>query len=524
MTAICFVCNLPIMSHQVGLVWQGGNGWDDLVREQVEESTIRQRLGGRRDSAAQISGASPPSTSPPPGAQRRRRSSLAQLTDILREWSGGGSKRQKAPLNRRETLADLARSLPWNKATTAETYNNQNNSGHAPPLRKRRESSADSGGSRRNSNDSSRDRSSRRDSTIGGTATPPPPPKVVGAQRKRKDSLVVAEMPNFRQEQRPSTSSTASDSGPLFVAVGHVDSACQALPPPTIITSSVTPPATSPTAQKGRRDSTTQCGTKMTRRDSRVSPERAQRLSKLQRQATAYDESCLPPGGWSRRSSQPALSPDGEGPERQARRDSLSPDSASRGRRDSRSHLSPDRSHEREGSPRRSRRLRRQSSSAARQPRSPDSSSCCSSRDASPCARPPPPTESSARPSIRRQSTTEEILIARGFRRQSTTEEMIRCRNFRRQSSQSDDTSRYRGRRDSSAQIIDGTIGTMTVETTSTFFDSSTQTAVSSTLGRKKARSRFLYGAAPMGFEYRSSDPCHSQARCYLMQLIKFYE
>nr|XP_029736111.1 uncharacterized protein LOC115270914 [Aedes albopictus] len=390
MTAICFVCNLPIMSHQVGLVWQGGNGWDDLVREQVrmpsakdiwdlshyllsdyeqvEESTVRQRLGGRRDSAAQISGATPPSTSPPPGAQRRRRSSLAQLTDILREWSGGGSKRQKAPLNRRETLADLARSLPWSKANTVDSYNNNNSnntSGHAPPLRKRRESSADSGvksmsgrkdsyvadfrdfrereqylynadsyrnGSRRNSNDSSRDRSSRRDSTIGGTATPPPP-KVVNTQRKqqnRKDSLTVTEMPNFRQEQRPSTSSTASDSAPLYMPVGQVDSACQSIQPPTIITSSVTPPATSPTAQKGRRDSTTQCGTKMTRRDSRVSPERAQRLLKLQRQATAYDESCLPPGGWSRRGSQPALSPDGEGPERQARRDSLSPDSASR--------------------------------------------------------------------------------------------------------------------------------------------------------------------------------------------------
>ncbi|XP_062715563.1 uncharacterized protein LOC109401980 isoform X3 [Aedes albopictus] len=537
MTAICFVCNLPIMSHQVGLVWQGGNGWDDLVREQVEESTVRQRLGGRRDSAAQISGATPPSTSPPPGAQRRRRSSLAQLTDILREWSGGGSKRQKAPLNRRETLADLARSLPWSKANTVDSYNNTNSnntSGHAPPLRKRRESSADSGvksmsgrkdsyvadfrdfrereremdrerererererarerereeylynadsyrnGSRRNSNDSSRDRSSRRDSTIGGTATPPPP-KVVNTQRKqqnRKDSLTVTEMPNFRQEQRPSTSSTASDSAPLYMPVGQVDSACQSIQPPTIITSSVTPPATSPTAQKGRRDSTTQCGTKMSRRDSRVSPERAQRLLKLQRQATAYDESCLPPGGWSRRGSQPALSPDGEGPERQARRDSLSPDSASRGRRDSRTHLSPDRSHEREGSPRRGRRLRRQSSSAARQPRSPESSSCCSSRDASPCARPPPlPVENAVRPSIRRQSTTEEILIARGFRRQSTTEEMIRCRNFRRQSSQSDDTCRYRGRRDSCAQIIDGTVSTMTVETTSTFFDSSTQT------------------------------------------------
>lgn len=70
MTAICFVCNLPILSHQVGLVWQGGNGWDDLVREQVEESTLRQRLGpGRRDSAAQISCVTPPTetreTSPP---------------------------------------------------------------------------------------------------------------------------------------------------------------------------------------------------------------------------------------------------------------------------------------------------------------------------------------------------------------------------------------------------------------------------------------------------------------------------
>ncbi|XP_037916826.1 uncharacterized protein LOC119655154 isoform X4 [Hermetia illucens] len=516
MTAVCFVCNLPIMSHQVGLVWQGGNGWDDMVREQLEESTIRQRLGGRRDSAAQIN--SPPSTSPPPGLQRRRRSSLAQLTDILREWSGGGSKRQaKAPLNRRETLADLARSLPWGKSTTdAGTVTITAGQTHTAVPRKRRESSADSGirsmrsrreshtsdlvkawnrspverekeestvasgdatrsGSRRGSGESYR--SGRRDSVIGRPSTPPPPPKVVGATKKRRDSLVAPEFPNFRQEQRPSTSSTASDSGPImFSAVCTVDSSCQPLPPPTIITSSVTPPATSPTAPKARRDSTTQCG-RVVRRDSKVSPERTPRLQRLQRQATAYDESCLPSGGSSRRGSQPALSPDGpDDAERRARRDSLSPDSASRGRRDSRSHLSPDRSHEREGSPRRRTRLRRQSSSAARTPRSPESSSCCSSRDPSPCARPPPPAETNSRPAIRRQSTTEEILIARGFRRQSTTEEMIRCRNFRRQSSQSDDVCRYRGRRDSSAQIIDGTIGTMTVETTSTFFDSSTQT------------------------------------------------
>ncbi|XP_017133398.1 uncharacterized protein LOC108149984 isoform X1 [Drosophila elegans] len=560
MTAICFVCNLPIMSHQVGLVWQGGNGWDDLVREQLEESTIRQRLGGRRDSAAQIT--TPPSTSPPPGLQRRRRSSLAQLTDILREWSGGTKQqhhqqqqqqqqqlqqtsRSKAQLNRRETLADLARSLPWRTSTTADASTGASGGACTTYMapRKRRESSADSGirsmRSRRDSNtaefvrhwnrresgaveeqssscvvvpvvvecskSASRRGSgesylsgSRRDSNVAGRVTTPPPPGKYQMAKKR-DSLAAPEFPNFRQEQRPSTSSAGScsdHSQPLIsqhssthhlhLAHQQVDTACQALPPPMIITSSVTPPATSPTAPKGRRDSQTQCG-RVNRRDSKagVSPERAPRLQRLQRQATAFDEGCLPGGGGggtgSRRGSQPALSPDPPddcGERRTSRRDSLSPDSASRGgRRDSRTHLSPDRSHERDGSPRRH-TLRRQSSSAARSPRSPDSNSCCSSRDPSPCSRPQTQTtvEQNQRPAIRRQSTTEEILIARGFRRQSTTEEMIRCRNFRRQSSQSDDVCRYRGRRDSSAQIIDGTIGTMTVETTSTFFDSSTQT------------------------------------------------
>ncbi|XP_032296562.1 uncharacterized protein rsh isoform X4 [Drosophila virilis] len=467
MTAVCFVCNLPIMSHQVGLVWQGGNGWDDLVREQLEESTIRQRLGGRRDSAAQIT--TPPSSSPPPGLQRRRRSSLAQLTDILREWSGGSSRQQqqqqqqqqqaarnKAHLNRRETLADLARSLPWRTSTTDASTGGNVGSGSGSGVgnttyvtpRKRRESSADSG---------------------------------IRSIRSRRDSSTTEFVKHWnRRESTTVEEQSSSVVVPIVVecSKSQVDSACQALPPPTIITSSVTPPATSPTAPKGRRDSTTQCG-RVNRRDSKagISPERAPRLQRLQRQATAFDESCLP--GGSRRGSQPALSPDP--PEdcerRTSRRDSLSPDSASRGgRRDSRTHLSPDRSHERDGSPRRH-TLRRQSSSAARSPRSPDSNSCSSSRDPSPCSRPQTTTvEQNQRPAIRRQSTTEEILIARGFRRQSTTEEMIRCRNFRRQSSQSDDVCRYRGRRDSSAQIIDGTIGTMTVETTSTFFDSSTQT------------------------------------------------
>lgn len=85
----------------------------------------------------------------------------------------------------------------------------------------------------------------------------------------------------FRKDQKLSiTPETTTHRSTL------VDSACQALPTPTIITSSVTPPATSPTVPvKNRRDSTTQCGRK--RRDSRAgaSPERSvNRFSRLQRQ------------------------------------------------------------------------------------------------------------------------------------------------------------------------------------------------------------------------------------------------
>ncbi len=135
----CFVCNLPILSHQVGLVWQGGNGVDDLLREQMENVSAKNekkkksflttktgnpellqdivcgRLGclsaGRRDSSAQITtiesfddyssnaGGSGPASSSGAGAadgaksvSKRRRSSLAQLTDLLRDLSGGGSR------------------------------------------------------------------------------------------------------------------------------------------------------------------------------------------------------------------------------------------------------------------------------------------------------------------------------------------------------------------------------------------------------------------------------------------------
>ncbi|EFN84976.1 hypothetical protein EAI_17316 [Harpegnathos saltator] len=635
MTAICFVCNLPILSHQVGLIWQGGNGWDDLVREQVEESTLKQRLGtGRRDSAAQITSISPPDDTQEssPTNQRRRRSSLAQLTDILREWSGGGASGKSGRGNklcRRETLADIAKSLPWSRQTTTDAS-------HLVSMRKRRESSVDSGIRSQVS------AKSRRDSAISDfkndlarlwskkdAPQTQPPPTVISptprrgsgesrnsrrgsgeSLRSRRDSMITAQSTSserkhncrhhrrrqsqqsvdgggmtptkyYRNDQRPSASSTDSaasnavrehleaqrnsmdrssstetktqspgllmtnakttvatstslmvdsktpvvatmtESRTSMVTVNtsvamptlstlSVDTKAMAdskyanldasVNPPTIVMSSVTPPAISPTVGSNlplpgtstsgssspvgspnvnntpthpllstRRDSTTQCYYK----GKEVSPNK---LSRLTRQQAAIDES-MPPAG--RRGSQPTLLPDPDDGGRKARRDSLSPDSASYPRRrDSKSHLSPDRNvDKRDISPIRQRkaRLRRQSTSmAGRPPRSPDSSSC-SSRDPSPCARAPSGIQHA--PIIRRQSTTEEILIARGFRRQSTTEEMIRCRNFRRQSSQSDDTvQRYRGRRDSSAQITDGTFATMTVETSSTFFDSSTQT------------------------------------------------
>nr|XP_050861252.1 uncharacterized protein LOC127068909 isoform X1 [Vespula vulgaris] len=631
MTAICFVCNLPILSHQVGLIWQGGNGWDDLMREQVEETTLRQRLGtGRRDSATQITSISPPNEiqESSPTNQRRRRSSLAQLTDIIREWGGGGTggkSGRSSKLYRRETLADIAKSLPWSRQTTSDAS-------HLASLRKKRENSEDSG---IRSQASTR---SRKDSTISDFKSdlarlwskrdvqPQQPPTVISptprrgsgeSARSRRDSIIAGQIPSpserrhncrhhkrrqsqqsqqsvegvgvtptkyYINDQRPSASST--DSGASNIARDHTDTrrnstdksersssfesksqtpmlstetkastpttlsmtidgkamtsiatetktssvttgtsmsstlTVNARPSPevktltlepsvntpAIIMSSVTPPTVSPvtgsslplpgTSTTGssspvgspsvnaahpllatRRDSTTQCYYK----GKEASPNK---LSKLTRQAAAIDES-VPPVG--RRGSQPTLSPDPDDGGRKARRDSLSPDSASYPRRrDSKSHLSPDRTvDKRDISPSRQKKaqLRRQSTSYAQPQRSPSGSSC-SSRDPSPCARAPLQHSQTMR---RQSTTTEEILIARGFRRQSTTEEMIRCRNFRRQSSQNEDTvghpyqvQRYRGRRDSSAQITDGTFATMTVETSSTFFDSSTQTEPSS--------------------------------------------
>lgn len=112
--------------------------------------------------------------------QRRRRSSLAQLTDLLREWSGGVKHEQakpqrstKAPLNRRETLADLARSLPW-RTSVSDAATSAGTTYVAP--RKRRESSCESGlrstRSRRDSNTAEFVKHwNRRESTADDTTT-----------------------------------------------------------------------------------------------------------------------------------------------------------------------------------------------------------------------------------------------------------------------------------------------------------------------------------------------------------------
>lgn len=74
-----------------------------------------------------------------PTNQRRRRSSLAQLSDIVRELSGGsssGKSNRGNKLCRRETLADIAKFMPWSRQTTDASYLER--------LRKRRESSVDS--------------------------------------------------------------------------------------------------------------------------------------------------------------------------------------------------------------------------------------------------------------------------------------------------------------------------------------------------------------------------------------------
>ncbi|KAI9559117.1 hypothetical protein GHT06_015906 [Daphnia sinensis] len=178
---VCFVCNLPILTHQVGLVWQGGNGIDELLRDFEGPNSLtalRTRLG-RRDSATQFRAVSPPRTvreTSPPGTTgsgrdgNRRRSSLAQITDLL--WgskdksnsghhnnasvasssqggpgTGNNASRSRAATGRRESLVDMAfGNLPWIRRQSSTTSGPTSNVAaysagiDGDKLRKRRES------------------------------------------------------------------------------------------------------------------------------------------------------------------------------------------------------------------------------------------------------------------------------------------------------------------------------------------------------------------------------------------------
>lgn len=100
--------NTPL-TWQVGLVWKGGSGADEFVASQPIPSR-------RADSISPMAAVEPPS---PPGRQRRRRSSLAQLTELIRDWGRGGggtgTERRLPGTARRDTLADLARALPFGR-------------------------------------------------------------------------------------------------------------------------------------------------------------------------------------------------------------------------------------------------------------------------------------------------------------------------------------------------------------------------------------------------------------------------
>ncbi|XP_071749339.1 uncharacterized protein rsh isoform X3 [Lepeophtheirus salmonis] len=524
----CFVCNLPILSHQVGLVWQGSNGVDDILRDQIEMDIVQGRLGnnaGKRDSIAQITTIESPFdcyNSPPDGRSgKKRRSSLAHLGDIFRDWSlkdrdkGGDSSGTSQ--QRRGTLADLGRTFggggPRKKGNDLDFLSKIS--------KKRRESSADITVYRKASHaignpdlktEMKTFISTHRFATLDGGSG------FFGesSSGSRRSSLEI-----------PGTTSKHGGPLKLFKRKESRGTLSPVSPDCEIITT------TSPTRYsslgdekipyapeernkfKSKHSTDESPQTPSPRKESLKptsipnDPESAKPITKrgLRRQSTAYDEilSVRPPSngltGGGRRGSRPFLSPDmtvdvdmKDYKYRPTRRDSLSPDSASNEEgRGSKRNSKPDSSNSREESPRRRTggQLRRSSCLSEdgakihyryRNHNSPESSSAHSSIEHSPKDTESRPNLNSNRYQMRRQSTTEEILIARGFRMEASNEDMLRRRNFRRQSTQIEPPPRTRGRRDSCTQITDGLVETMTIESDKSAYDQFSQSE------RKKKR------------------------------------
>lgn len=364
MSALCFVCNLPILSHQVGLVWKGANGADEYAASQ----TIPIR---RRDSSSQIATFEPPS--PPGRPRRRRRSSLAQLTDLIRDWGRGSAERKRGDLSRRETLADFARSLPFGRRDS--------DTRDVPTRTKtnRRQSLAEAQLKSRRIVDPSLDMKTDISKLLAGRES------VTELWRKRRETQVQSEREELRSRRESASSSGRRDSKPTvspdgkFIEPRALIEARQAAllsrsddeaahrerererehereterrepAAVTLSAANVSEGRQSPTAPAPsailHRTSLPTITPLAPRRDSRpracISPEptlsyRSREASPkqglLRRQATAFDESS--PLARGRRGSRPFLSP-GPGDSSAAdaasrggkRRDSLSPDSA----------------------------------------------------------------------------------------------------------------------------------------------------------------------------------------------------
>ena len=351
MSAICFVCNLPILSHQVGLVWKGGNGADEFAASQP--IPIR-----RRDSSSQIATFEPPS--PPGRPRRRRRSSLAQLTDLIRDWGRGtGGERKRADLSRRETLADFARSLPFGR---------RDSDSREPPRSKagRRQSLADAQFKSRRAVEPGSDLKTDISKLLAGRDS------VTELWRKRREIQVHSEREELRRRESAS-SSGRRDSKPAVspdgkyiepraliearqaALLGQHEDETSREPRDEAVTLSAANVSegrhspTAPTTAILHRTSLPTITPLARRGDARpracISPEPtlsyrsrdgSPKQALLRRQATTFEEGCsLVVGG--RRGSRPYLSPDpaeaeaaagGGGGRGGRRRDSLSPDSA----------------------------------------------------------------------------------------------------------------------------------------------------------------------------------------------------
>ena len=379
MSAICFVCSLPILSHQVGLVWKGGSGADEFAASQPI-------VPRRRDSTAPLT-AEPLS---PPGRPRRRRSSLAQLTDLIRDWGRGGADRRRAELARCDTVADTPpRSLPFARRdsdsrdpapltrlseSSSGTRRQSLAEGSVPKGKRRgegsdlrsdisrllqcRETMAELWRKRREAKEGRAEREERRARRQSATAASPrdtkPPPSPDGKFIEPRALIEARQASLFDHRDSESHDSVASrdslvsrDSG-VTLATGCDD---RHSPTPVSLHHRVSLPTITPLAPRVHprgcispepslgRDTTTaatSAGASLSRSGELLaSPDVPQsgspRHGQLRRQGTTVEESS--PAPRQRSGSRPFLSPDPFELEavvslRARRRDSLSPDSA----------------------------------------------------------------------------------------------------------------------------------------------------------------------------------------------------